>query len=75
MENLSERRENLCLAFALKTSKNEKFRDMFPLKSKEHTMNTRKPEKFEVQHAHTERLKQSTVMFMQNFLNDHENSK
>ena len=63
------------LSFCIKTSKNEKFRDMFPLKSKEHTMNTRKPEKFEVQHAHTERLKQSTVMFMQNFLNDHENSK
>ena len=75
LENLSERRDNLCLAFALKTSKNEKFRDMFPLKSKEHPMNTRKPEKFEVQHAHTERLKQSTVIFMQNLLNDHENSK
>ena len=75
LENLSERTENLCLAFALKTSKNEKFRDMFPLKSKEHPMNTRKPEKFEVQHAHTECLKQSTVIFMQNLLNDPEHSK
>ena len=49
METLKERRLNLCL--------NEKTENMFPEANKIHQMETRKPEKYQVQHANTERLK------------------
>ena len=45
IETLEQRRENLCLNFALKCSKNEKSKKMFPLNEKQHKMNTRKNEK------------------------------
>ena len=35
-------------------------------------MKTRKLEKYKVQEAHTERLKKSAVIFMQNLLNEQE---
>jgi hypothetical protein len=43
---------------------------MFPVNIKQHDMNTRKPEKFKVQFAKTERLKNCSVIFMQNALNE-----
>ena len=69
IETLDARREN----FALKTSKNPKMKKMFPLKDKLHDMQTRQPEKYVVQHANTERLKKSSIIYMQNLLNIHEN--
>ena len=71
IEKLDERRENLCLRFALKSSKNPKCKSMFPINEKDHTMKTRKNEKFKVQHANTERLKKSSIIYMQNLLNNH----
>ena len=38
---LEERREHLCLKFALKCTKNEKTKEMFPLKEKHHNMDIR----------------------------------
>ena len=73
IETLDARRETLCLNFALKTSKNPKMKKMFPLKDKLHDMQTRQPEKYVVQHANTERLKKSSIIYMQNLLNIHEN--
>ena len=73
IETLDARRESLCLNFALKTSKNPKMKKMFPLKDKHHDMQTRQPEKYVVQHANTERLKKSSIIYMQNLLNIHEN--
>ena len=32
-------------------------------------LETRKQEKFQIQHAHTERLKKSAVIYMQNIIN------
>lgn len=72
LESLNDRRENLCLFFAQKSSKNVKTKHMFPQNNRKHTMNTRKAEKFKVQHANTERLKNSALIFMQNLLNKHE---
>ena len=69
---LNDRRENLCLLFALKSSKNPKTKHMFPLNDKTHVMNTRQSDKFKVQHANNDRLKKSGIMFMQNLLNKHE---
>ena len=59
LETLNLRRENLCLSFAASRNENSNKTD------------TRYPDKFKVQHANTERLKCSTVIFMQNLLNEH----
>ena len=45
---------------------------MFPLNEKTHQMDTRKMEKFKVQHAHTDRLKIFALIHMQNLLNEQE---
>ena len=73
IERLDTRRERLCLVFALKTTKNKKMKKMFPLRNKEHEMITRQPEKYIVHQAKTERLKKSSIIYMQNLLNMHEN--
>ena len=72
IETLNDRRIDLCLNFARKSSKHPKMKWMFPLNDKTHQMGTRKPEKYKVQHANTDRLKDSALIFMQNLLNEHE---
>ena len=73
MDSLNDRREKLCLTFAIKSAKNPKSKHMFPVNEKTHKMGTRRPEKFKVQHANTDRLKNSSIIYMQNLLNKHEN--
>ena len=51
-------------------SKNPKTKHMFPEKKKIHDMETRNPERFKVQHAHTEILKKSPIIYMPNLLNE-----
>ena len=72
IESLNDRREKLCLSFAIKAAKNDKSKHMFPLNLKTHNMETRETEKFKVQHALTDRLKNSALIYMQNLLNKHE---
>ena len=74
MDTLKDRRQNLSLNFAIKSTKNKRMKQMFPKNIKLHLMETRKPEKFTVQHANTERLKRSPIIFMQNLLNEYENN-
>ena len=74
MKTLKERREELCLSFALKCLKHPKSNDMFPLNDKPN-IETRNQEKFSVQHAYTDRLKNSGIIYMQNLLNQHEQEK
>ena len=69
LETLEERRKSLCLKFAKKCLTNEKNQQMFPLSKKIHSMETRKPEDFEVQYAKTDRLKNCAKIYMQNLLN------
>ena len=45
---------------------------MFPMNIKPHEMSTRHGEKFKVQHAHTDRLKNSPIIYMQKLLNENE---
>ena len=71
MDTLKDRRQ---LNFAIKSTKNKRMKQMFPKNIKLHLMETRKPEKFTVQHANTERLKRSPIIFMQNLLNEYENN-
>ena len=72
IETLEERRKNLCLRFAKKYLTNEKAEKMFPLNEKRHNMDTRKTEKYKVNHAHTDRLKNFSLIYMQNLLNEQE---
>ena len=71
--NLSDRRNQLCLNFARKCFKNPKTKKMFPINDKTGHMATRQAEKFKVQHANTDRLRNSSIIFMQNLLNKNEN--
>ena len=75
LENLNQRRENLCLEFARKCTKHEKLKHMFPRNKKEHQMDTRYTEVYKVQHANTSRLQNSAIIYMQRLLNDDEESK
>ena len=70
---LDERREELCLQFAIKCTKNPKTIEMFPRNLKKHQMNTRNQDTFKVQFANTERLKKSPIIYMQKLLNELEN--
>ena len=73
MENLSDRRNDLCLKFAKKCVKNPKTKHMFPETMKKHHMETRMPDKFLVQHANTERFRKSSIIYMQHLLNENDN--
>ena len=73
LENLDERRTSLCKTFALKCCKNPKTSSMLPKNKKIHNMDTRKSEVYKVQHANTERLQKSSIIYMQNLLNDLQN--
>ena len=75
METLFERRNNLCLKFSIKCTKNEKLKKMFPIVKKIHPMKKRIENKFKVHHANTERLKKSAIIYMQNLLNQNENDQ
>ena len=68
LETLAERRKKLCLNFAQKCLKNEKTFDMFPKNSPK--KKTRKQEIFKVNFASTERLKRSSIPYMQRLLNE-----
>ena len=70
LEPLDQRREYLCIKFAQRCTKNEKTKQMFPLNEKIHGMDLRSKEKFKVQHANTNRLKNSAIIFMQKLLNN-----
>ena len=69
LQKLTERRNELCLKFAKKCTQIEKTEKMFPLKKKMNNIETRKPEKFRVNFAKTERLKKSAIPNMQRMLN------
>ena len=73
LESLKDRGETLCLNFAIKCTKNPKTKHMFPISKKTHQMEMRNSEKYKVQHANTEKLKKSAVIYMQNILNEYEN--
>ena len=72
LKKLSVRRNMLALRFAKGCLKNEKMKHLFPLNTRNHKMNTRYPEKYKVLNAKTERLRKSTIPYLQNLLNKDE---
>ena len=73
IESLEDRRKDICLNFAKKCVKNNKLKSMFPLNDKNHPMELRENETYKVQFAHNERLKKSSIVYMQRLLNQNEN--
>ena len=49
---------------------NPKTKHMFPKSAKTHNMKTRPNEKYKIEHAHTERLRKSSIIYMQHLLNE-----
>ena len=72
---LNDRRDKLCLTFAQRAAKHPKMKKMFPENERTHQMVTRLPEKYKVQHAFTDRLKNSPLIFMQNLMNEEESKQ
>ena len=70
MDNLKQRRKKLCLSFAKKCIKNEKVKNMFPLRKVIHGMKKRKNQKFQTVKTLTTRYKKSAIPYMVNLLND-----
>ena len=70
LETLESRRITLSLSFPKRSLADGKLRDLFPLRRKEHILKTRNENKYQVTHAHTERLKKSPIITMQNLLNE-----
>ena len=65
---MEQRRKDLCLNYAKKSIKNETLSDLFPLN--ENKKETRNKEKYIVTHANTDRLRNSSIIYMQNLLNE-----
>ena len=73
LDKLETRRNDMALRFAKNGIKNKTLCDLFPINNKNHKMNTRNNEKYEVNFACTDRLKNGCIIKMQNLLNeDHE---
>ena len=70
-----ERREELCLNFAIKCTQNSKLATMFPKNSRKYQIKTRNREIFKVDFAHTDILQKSSIIYMQKLLNENEARK
>ena len=69
LESLETRRKEMCLKFAKSGIKNNTLQDLFPTNDKAHKMKTRNNNKYKVNFANTGRLKNASVITMQNILN------
>ena len=74
LQTLEERREKLCLRFALNCIDNENSMTKFHLNDKTHEMKTRNSDYVKVQFAKTERLKKSPIIYMQKLVNEYMNT-
>ena len=74
LETLFKRREKLLYSFGKKSTIIEQTKHLFKRKETLHSMNTRTTEKYEVIHANTERLRNSTVPYIQRLMNKKESN-
>ena len=72
LETLEERRKILWLKFARKSARHPQMSQMFPLNERKKGPATRNPEKqFYVQPGNTDRLRNSSIPYMQGLLNQY----
>ena len=69
LQSLDDRRDAISLKFAKSCLKIENFRKLFPEKVLKHGMKKRNSQKYVVKRANTERLRRSSIPFMQKQLN------
>ena len=72
LDSLYQQREKLLYQYGRQCLMLKETKYLFPLRTNVHTMNNRKSEKYEVLFAHTERLRKSTVPYIQRMLNKYE---
>ena len=72
LQSLKERREVLCLKFAMKCLEVPKLQKMFPRIHHHHDMEKRSSEGFQVKRGLTERMRRSAIPHMQRLLNQQE---
>ena len=70
LDTLKQRRNFLNLKFAKSGIKYKKLDDLLPEQEKRDNIKTRNQEKYKVNFANTGRLKKSSIITMQNLLND-----
>ena len=66
LETLEGRRKELAITFSKKCLRNPKIKHLFPPNKSTHDMEPRNHELFHLNHANTERLENSPVIYMQN---------
>ena len=69
IESLEDRKQFMSLKFAQKCLNNDNYSKLFPLNKLNHGISLRNPFKYAVKRANTERLKRSSIPYMQNPLN------
>ena len=69
LQSLEQRRKEVCLNFAKNGIKNNTLTDLFPPKISNHSMEKRYEDKYEVFKANTDRMRNSSIIYMQNLLN------
>ena len=70
LQSLEQRRKELCLKFAKDSIKNGILNDILTEKKRKHEMVMRNPETFEVLMSNTDRMRMSSIVYMQNLLNE-----
>ena len=70
IQTLEERKKQLCLQFAKDSIKNNKLKDLFPENEKKHKMDQRYQEKYKVSFANRDRMRKSSIIYMQQLLNE-----
>ena len=70
IETLYERRRNLLRVFGKKCLMLDQTKELLPLNDRDLIMQTRNQEKYKILHANTERLKNSSVPYLQIMLNN-----
>ena len=75
LDSLEKRREFLSLWFAKNCLRNEKMKDLFPVKKFKHKMKKRNIRKYETKQIKTKRFARSDLPYMTNLLNKDEEEK
>ena len=66
LRNIKRKKIKLCLEFAKNCLKNPIMQSLFPPNNRTHLMDVRNHEHFQVEFAHTERMKDCPIWYMQN---------
>ena len=75
LDSLNKRRRNLCLRFAKNCLRNEKMKNLFPIRKSKHSMKKRNERKFQSKIINSKRYEKSALPFMTKLLNHEEELK